>query len=334
MNEPLPKFIDSCPSDYRYSPEVFRVEPSLPAETVYVVGGLYGNLEALQAILEMKRREERNGTRVVLVFNGDFNWFNIDAAGFREINETVLQHTALQGNVEAELSHPSEGAGCGCNYPDYVDRGVVERSNRIMAHLQQRAAEFPDLIERLGRLPMTLTANVGGERIGILHGDPESLAGWAFAVEHMTPAEGRSNAKTGFRPVTPMERIRHYFRAANVRVFTCTHTCLPFAQDFTVDGQPCLVINNGSAGMPNFLHTAYGLITRVSANPEPHPGSLYGINLGPVRCDALVVPFDRSAWLRRFERNWPPGSAAHVSYFKRIVEGPAFHVSEAIRGRV
>ena len=33
-----------CPVDYTYSPAVFARAPDLTAETLYVVGGLYGNL--------------------------------------------------------------------------------------------------------------------------------------------------------------------------------------------------------------------------------------------------------------------------------------------------
>jgi hypothetical protein len=65
-----------------------------------VIGGLYGNLPALDAIEAMCAREQQP---VTLCFNGDFNWFNVDDAGFPDINERVLRHDAILGNVEAEL---------------------------------------------------------------------------------------------------------------------------------------------------------------------------------------------------------------------------------------
>ena len=37
--------------------------------------------------------EERQGHRVKLVFNGDFNWFNASDSLFRAINNRVLDHT-------------------------------------------------------------------------------------------------------------------------------------------------------------------------------------------------------------------------------------------------
>ena len=45
-----------CPADYAYSPGVFDRAPDFEAQTLYVVGGLYGNLAALDAIEAAGRR--------------------------------------------------------------------------------------------------------------------------------------------------------------------------------------------------------------------------------------------------------------------------------------
>ena len=45
------------------------------------------------------------------------------------------------------------------------------------------------MVGRLGELPRHLTAGVGGQRVGIVHGDPESLAGWRLALEAMEPGD-------------------------------------------------------------------------------------------------------------------------------------------------
>lgn len=175
---------------------------------------------------------------------------------------------------------------------------------------------------------------MGGETIGIMHGDAESLAGWAFAAENLPADPGSSENMDLSRPATPIEQIRDYFREAGVRAFCSSHTCLPVAQDFDDDGQDCLVINNGAAGMPNFRGTAYGVLTRVSVRPESPAESLYGITLGSLRFDALPICYDAAAWRRRFEGNWPAGSAAWQSYHRRIIDGPEYHVAQATRGRV
>ena len=323
----------SCPPHYRYRPSVFRSDPSHVAETVYVIGGLYGNLEALRAILKLQGEELRAGRRVSLVFNGDFNWFNVDARSFSEINETVLAHVAIQGNVEAEIADPS-GSGCGCNYPDYVDAAVVARSNAIMRELQAVATGAPAICAALRALPMIRTIQVGDARIGIVHGDAESLAGWGFAAERLAPASPRAAFEPGTVAPTPIEKIASFFREANVCAFASTHTCLPFARDYAVDGTARLIINNGAAGMPNFYGSTFGVLTRISIEQSVPRSSLYGIEIGGVRFDALPIDYDQGAWIDAFLRNWSPGSPAHASYYDRIVRGPRFKVNEAIAGNV
>jgi hypothetical protein len=47
----------SCPLAYQYRPEALAQPARLSADTLYVVGGLYGNLAALRAILERMELE-------------------------------------------------------------------------------------------------------------------------------------------------------------------------------------------------------------------------------------------------------------------------------------
>jgi len=157
----------SCPRHYRYSPAVFSRAADLKAQSLYIVGGLYGNPFALEAVLAMARREG-----ATLVFNGDFNWFNVDPAEFEGVNKTVLRHAALRGNVETEIAGEDSGAGCGCAYPEWVGEAEVERSNEILRRLRGTAGAYPELRERLAVLPMHLVAEVAGLRIGIVHGTP------------------------------------------------------------------------------------------------------------------------------------------------------------------
>lgn len=343
----------NCPLAYRYSPAVFDCDPAFEAETLYVIGGLYGNVEALQAVLDMQRAEQTQGRTVKLIFNGDFNWFDIDAESFDRINQTVLNHAAILGNVEAEIATPHEGAGCGCAYPDDVPDAAVQRSNQILQRLSAQAAAHPDLMQRLAALPMQTTVAVGGQRIGIVHGDAHSLSGWSFAAERLRQVSAPENS--GSRPNSPRphearpgeptpgcfsagmaqpggveDELAEVFRQAKVLAFCSSHTCLPVALDIDLTCGRRLVMNNGAAGMPNFQQTAYGLLTRISACAEQHRDSLYGFRLDGVCFDALPIRFDAAAWQRRFLRNWPEGSAAHTSYFKRITQGPEFDIRQAL----
>ena len=116
-----------------------------------MIGGLYGNLEALAAIQALAAREPGP---VTLVFNGDFHWFDVDDADFAHVTAEVLRHAALRGNVETEIAAEDSGAGCGCAYPADVSDAEVERSNEILARLRATAARAPLLRARLAALPM------------------------------------------------------------------------------------------------------------------------------------------------------------------------------------
>lgn len=319
----------SCPAGYGYAASVMAGPAAHDLDTVFVIGGLYGNEQALAAILAMRDAEAMAGVPVTLVFNGDHNWLNADPASFARINAEVLGHIALRGNVETELGAPS-GDGCGCNYPAYVNADYASTSNAIMARLQATAAGFPDIARRLAALPATLTVKVGAARIGIVHGDAEQLAGWSFAAERLSSvAKCVSGDKLDAAPTSP-ETLAGWFRAADVSAFASTHTCLAHATTLAVDGRPRGIFNNGAAGMPNFAGTTFGLLTRISHRPERPVGSLYGCAIDGVRFDALPVPYDRAAFRAAFLANWPEGSPAHTAYFARITDGPAYDVADAM----
>jgi len=299
----------SCPLRYRYGAAALARAPETPVDTLYVIGGLYGNLPALTAVLALAARE-RDPVR--LCFNGDFNWFNVDDAGFRALNTAVLAHDAILGNVEAELQPDADDAGCGCAYPDAVDAQVVARSNQIHARLKATAAKHPDLLARLDTLPMFARYRVGDLRIGVVHGDADSLAGWDFDAGVIDDATHR-------------EKLDSRFRAAGVDIFASSHTCLAACRRF---GSGHVLINNGAAGMPNFAATRFGLITRIGIAPSPH-APLYGVCADDVYVDALALDYDAAAWQAVFLANWPSGSPAHESYFERIVHGPAHLLAQA-----
>lgn len=305
-----------CPLRYRYGPAAIAAATPRETPALYVVGGLYGNRPALDTIESMARAEALAPT---LCFNGDFNWFDVDDEAFAEVNARVLAHDALQGNVEAELTVPTDEAGCGCAYPDHVDADTVERSNRIHARLKATAARHPALAERLARLPMFARYQVGGCRVGVVHGDAESLAGWRFDVQSLDDPES-------------WPWLRAAFAAAEVDLFASTHTCLPALRRFTSDaGRDTWVANNGAAGMPNFAGELAGLCTRIATTPSPHP-ALREVRLAGAFLALLPVPFPAQRWHDEFLRQWPPGSPAWLSYFGRITRGPAFSREQALNG--
>ena len=300
-----------CPVDYNYAPGVFARAADFAADTLYVVGGLYGNLAALEAIEVLAARET---ARPQIVFNGDFHWFDAEPDWFAAVDRGVAPHIALRGNVETELARDTGiGAGCGCAYPENVSGDVVARSNDILKLL--RAAAPAAARAGFSRLPMHLVAQVGDLRIGLVHGDAAALAGWRFAQDELDNPKRRA-------------WLADVHKAAKVDVFASSHTCAAALRDFALPSGQLTVVYNGAAGMANFAGTQYGVITRIATTPSPH-AALYGTLRGGVHIDAMAVHYDRQAFLARFLARWPQGSPAHASYYRRIVDGPDYAVAQA-----
>jgi NAD(P)-dependent dehydrogenase (short-subunit alcohol dehydrogenase family) len=300
-----------CPSDYRYSPSVLDRSPEFAADVLYVVGGLYGNLAALDRVEQLAEQEG-----ATVVFNGDFHWFDAEPAWFAEIEARIARHRAMRGNVETEAARTSDvGAGCGCAYPATVAEDAVRRSNEILHELRKTAQTLPGAALRLAALPMHLVADVGGMRVGIVHGDANALAGWSFA-HHALDAPAAS---------ATLDAVR---RAADIDVLASTHTCLAVLRDLRLDAGRMTIINNGAAGMPNFSGLPFGLISRIATTSSPHR-TLYGMVRDGVHIDAIPIDYHGEDFLGRFLARWPLGSAAHMSYFERITRGPDYSLAHA-----
>ncbi len=311
-----------CPLNYRYGAAAIATAPLVPVQTLYVVGGLYGNLQALHAIESLAEQE---AGPVTLCFNGDFNWFNCDASTFEAINLGVLAHAAILGNVEAELGTGSDDAGCGCGYPDDVDTVTVERSNRIHARLKQTAQRAPALLEAFNKLAMFARYQVGDCRVAVVHGDADSLAGWQFDGAHLARARPGDAAFD----TNQASWLQTAFARAEVDIFASSHTCQPALMALGDPVAARMLINNGAAGMPNFEGHRAGLFTRISEHVSPH-ATLYGATRSAVHIDALNVPYDYNQFEHDFLAQWPVGSDAYESYFNRIAGRTGFTVAQAL----
>ena len=216
----------------------------------------------------------------------------------------------------------------------------------------QSDEEISAIVEWLGTLPYHTRLLIGpqghgpdpgqgpegaaGFRLGIVHGDATSLAGWEFAFEAMLPPDEHlsdvmhlhslANRRVcGGRDMgdennysrddlieqyesqglafTKMKHLENCFQEAQVDCFACTHTCLPFMQNFQFSSstpaanayantsagtastatavgerEEKLLVNNGSAGMPNF---------RVETNHSATPVSTAtttGVSLEESEC--------------------------------------------------
>jgi hypothetical protein len=162
---------------------------------------------------------------------------------------------------------------------------------------------------------MHLVAQIGDARVGIVHGDAHSLAGWRFAPDALDDPRASKD----------MSALRS---ETGVDIIASTHTCLAMLRQFDTLAGMLTVINNGSAGMANFANTRFGVISRIAIEPSPHP-VLYGARHGGVSVDALAVAFDHAAFVSQFTHRWDDHSPAHLSYFQRIMDGPQYSIDQA-----
>lgn len=286
-----------CPLDYRLPATAFAGEALFDCPALYVVGGLYGNRQALAAL--EKRLATEPGARAI--FNGDAHWFDRDAAIFQTIEQGLSGHLALRGNVETELGRANDsGAGCGCAYPMTVDEAVVERSNAIQAELNKTVKDLPGLAEQLAARPATALVSVGGRRVAVSHGDEQSLAGWNCSREALGEPQRQ-------------QQLDQWLATNRLSVLATSHTCAAVALNF----EHGALINNGAAGMPNFAGGRYGLLSRIATTP--HAAALYRCERDGLFIEALPLNYDHHAFLADFDRQWPAGSPAELSYRSRIL---------------
>lgn len=305
----------ACPVDYRIAPDAFAGRPQRCCDVLYVVGGLYGNpfaFEALRALIDAEQGQ------ALAVLNGDMHWFDKTAANFEALEDAVEAagegYVPLVGNVEAELRRQVDvGVGCGCAYPDCTDDESVSRSNRIHRMLSTAVEEHPGLKERLMGRPATLTVDVAGAKVGITHGDEKLLGGWDCSRESL-------------QDILRQDELDCFMEANDLDVLATTHTCAPVALAMA---RGC-VINNGAAGLPNFKGQRYGLCVRIARTPAPE--ALFGTCQDGLYVQAVPVRYDHDAYLAWFDGLWDDVSPAAISYRARIVEGPDDRVADALLG--
>jgi len=309
----------ACPADYRLDPAVWASDPTdeNTFDTLLVVGGLYGNPFAADAVHRMYEEELRRlggSGRVGVVFNGDMHWFDRTAEEFERIEDAAAGFVPLVGNVEAEVRRPADiGVGCGCAYPDCTDDASVSRSNRIHHMMREAVQKRPDLIARLKGRPAHIVARVGECKVGITHGDEKLLGGWDCAIEQL-------------EDVLRQAELSDFMFDNGIDIFATTHTCAAVAMKLAAG----VMINNGAAGLPTFKGQHFGILTRIAASPDDD--AIYRAEHKGLYIEAVPVRYDQDAYIRWFDELWPHNSPAEVSYRNRIVNGPACYIADALLG--
>jgi len=306
----------ACPLDYRYSPALFKQQAAPAIDTLIAAGGLYGNLSALDDLESLLGAEQTShpDRAVEMIFNGDFHWFDAQAAWFDEVEQRTARYTRVRGNVETEFTREGSDIGCGCDYPEGTAQAIVDRSNRIE---QALAAVAKDHQSRFPThpgwqsLPMMAVRTIGDLRVAVVHGDAWSLAGWRFSPDMDAAA------------------LKQLYLDSGIDLFVSSHTCQAVWLRSHL-ANSAAVLNNGSAGMPAFGPPLQGLACRVSTHAFDGPVVMRK-RIGNVYCEWLGLNCSAEPFRKQFLARWPEGSDANLSYWSRIVCGVNSSLDDCIK---
>lgn len=265
---------------------------------IYIIGGLYGNYQSLIKIKELANNETK---QPLLVFNGDIHWFDIYEEDFLKVENFIESDIKLIGNVEYELLNKNNSLGCGCNYPEDVDEGIVNRSNVIHSLLKNNISN-EEILKKIYNRTSTICLEYFGKKIAITHGDEKNMAGWQCSNENLRNYERQ-------------KEIENWLKTNEIDVLATTHTCLPAILNLSNK----LVINNGAAGMANIKNSTFGLITRIANNK--HKEALISKEIDNIFVELVKVDYDINNFINWFDSIWDQNSAASVSYRDRILYG-------------
>lgn len=88
--------VKACHSDYAIKYDGEGIVDCNTFDNIFVVGGLYGNIEACLELLRL--REEYPNS--LFIFNGDLHWFDKDYEDFMLVERLTDYGIRLLGNVE------------------------------------------------------------------------------------------------------------------------------------------------------------------------------------------------------------------------------------------
>ena len=295
----------NCSLEYILQKDWTKKSKKLEEEVIYIVGGLYGNRYALEIINKMAHDENAK-----VVFNGDMHWFDIEKEDFLKIEELSKDSIKLLGNVEFELLNNTSSLGCGCNYPEDVSDGVVERSN-IIHNMMKENIKGNQILNDIKERSKTLVLDFFGKKIAITHGDEKSMSGWKCSNENLK-LESRK------------KELDNWFKENDIDILATTHTCLPVVYD---NGRN-IVINNGAAGMANIQGQTFGLFTRIARSK--HEKAIISQEIGELFVELVKVDFDIEKFKLWFEKIWSDDSPASISYKNRIINGTSLAIEDII----
>lgn len=185
---------------------------------VLVFGGVYSNLQALEALIEFA--EENNIRPENCICTGDI-------VGYcAQPNESVLRlklwgAISILGNVEIQLKEGE--ADCGCDFKEGSRCDLFSRN--WFAYSQKKISH--EALNFISELPGFIKFSFANKRIGVVHGSYQNVSEFIFKS-------------------TPWKIKKHNFELTQSDVIVAGHSGLPFC-DYREDK---IWLNPGVIGMP------------------------------------------------------------------------------------
>jgi predicted phosphodiesterase len=241
-----------------------------PVPSLLFFGGPYGNLQAMTAL-----RSIADGMRLPpssIICTGD------TVAYCAQPSETIeaIRSWGIQvvaGNVELQLAN--DAGDCGCNF---IKGSVCDRlSEQWFAFANSRITG--EQRSWMRSLPTALTLQIGGRKIGVVHGSHANVSEFLF----------RSS---------PWDRKRPNFDSLECDIMVGGHCGIPFIEPY----EDKLWVNAGVIGMPANDGTRRGWYLLVLESEEDLEFSLCSFDYDSERAarlmDELNLPCEYASTLR------------------------------------
>ena len=193
-------------------------------DTLLVFGGVYGNLAALEALLEWADKRGLDDT--ALLCTGDLVAYCADGAAVTALMRTRPDIRSIRGNCERSVADDSPDCGCGFTPGSACDLLSVAWFTHAKNTIPKAGKAW------LGSLPERLTFTFHNRRVCALHAGADSDNQFIF-------------------PSTDKAEKAAQIQALGVDAVICGHSGLPFTETLTdATGRTRLWHNSGALGMP------------------------------------------------------------------------------------
>lgn len=144
------------------------------AEPLLVFGGVYGNLEAFDALTA--RAEALGIPPARMIHTGDVAAYCADTHTCAAKLKALGAH-AIKGNVEDQLAE--DAADCACGFDEGSECDVMAMRWYALANAQTT----PELRRWMAAMPDHLTFTMAGRRFLVVHGSPRQTNEYIFASQ-------------------------------------------------------------------------------------------------------------------------------------------------------